>query len=150
MNAPDKSITAENPLPWNQQLKRVGWVLIVFGAIDIAYMVYCITHQINYRSSFNIFAVVGGVYLVKGNLRAVNLIAWFAAFFLTGFAGLLVVLPIVEPFGLWGTKFHIEPVQATVGLVIGVLIFVLIAWVYRELASPQMKHALQKAGIKRR
>ena len=39
-------------------LKRVGVALIVFGAIDIGVMMYCIAHQISYSSSFNLFAVI--------------------------------------------------------------------------------------------
>ena len=48
-------------------LKRVGVALIVFGAIDIGVMMYCIAHQISYSSSFNLFAVISGIYLWRGH-----------------------------------------------------------------------------------
>jgi hypothetical protein len=51
-------------------LRKTGGVLLAVGLIDIAVMIYCIANQISYSSSFNIFAVVAGVFLLLGNLRA--------------------------------------------------------------------------------
>jgi len=49
-------------------LKRIGWVLLVIGLVDIGVMVYCIANGFAYSSSLNIFAVVGGAFLVRGSL----------------------------------------------------------------------------------
>jgi hypothetical protein len=44
-------------------LRRVGISLIAFGLFDIGVMVYCIINRINYFSSFNIFAVLAGMFV---------------------------------------------------------------------------------------
>jgi hypothetical protein len=46
-------------------LKRVGAVLLAVGLIDIALMVHCIVNRISYSLSFNIVAVVAGIFLVR-------------------------------------------------------------------------------------
>jgi hypothetical protein len=55
-------------------LKCVGGVLLIVGLVDIAVMIYCIANRISYSSSFNIFAVVAGIFLLRGNLRAASLV----------------------------------------------------------------------------
>jgi hypothetical protein len=44
-------------------LRRVGISLIAFGLFDIGVMVYCIINRINYFSSFNIVAVLAGIFV---------------------------------------------------------------------------------------
>lgn len=65
-------------------LRRVGWLLVVVGALDIGVMIYCITNQIAYSSSLNVFAVVAGIFLLRGSLEAVRYVAWFSAFMFSG------------------------------------------------------------------
>ena len=48
-------------------LRRVGLVLIAFGMLDIGVMIYCIANAINYSSSFNVFAVIAGIYVGRGH-----------------------------------------------------------------------------------
>jgi hypothetical protein len=81
-------------------LKRVGLVLVVVGLIDIGIMIYCIAKKISYSSSFNIFAVVAGIFLIRGSLRAAGTVLWFATFYLTAFTSLLVASPLFLPPGL--------------------------------------------------
>ena len=65
-------------------LKRVGTVLVAVGLLDIGVMVYCVMNGISYTSSFNIAAVIGGIFLRRGSLRAASIVAWLAVLFLTG------------------------------------------------------------------
>ena len=69
-------------------LKRVGAVLLAVGLIDIAVMIYCIANRISYASSFSIFAVVAGIFLLRGSLRAASIVRRFAVFMLSGFVAL--------------------------------------------------------------
>ncbi len=66
-------------------LKKVGLALVAFGLVDIALMIYVVSHGQSYSSSFNIFAVVAGIFLLRGSLGATRLVTWFSAFMLTGF-----------------------------------------------------------------
>jgi hypothetical protein len=128
-------------------LQRAGWVLIVTGMLDVAYMIYCITHGMSYSSSFNIFAVVAGVFLLKGHLGAVRLITRLAAFMLSASLGMvLVVLPLMEPPSLWLARWHLHPVSTLSGLALMVAAMVLLFWVYRQLRAPSVVQARVAAG----
>lgn len=59
-------------------LKRVGTVLMVVGAIDIAAMIYCVASGYSYPSSLNIFALVAGIFIRRGSLRASSWVRWLA------------------------------------------------------------------------
>ena len=69
-------------------LKRVGKVLIIIGLVDIAVMIYCIANSISYSSSFNIFAVIAGVFLYRGSLRTAVITTWLSSIFIVMLAGL--------------------------------------------------------------
>jgi hypothetical protein len=45
-------------------LRRVGIPLIAFGLFDIGVMIYGLINHINYSSSFNIFAVLAGIFAI--------------------------------------------------------------------------------------
>lgn len=117
-------------------LKRVGLVLVVVGLLDIAVMAYCIATAQSYSSSFNIFAVVGGIFLLRGSLGAVRLITWFSAFMLAGLGGaLLVLFPLLKPAALWAAEFRQDPFGLSVSLGLGAAAVVLLFWVYRQLRA---------------
>jgi hypothetical protein len=44
-------------------------VLAVIGLIEIAVMIYCIVNRISCSSSFNMFAVIAGMLLMRGGLK---------------------------------------------------------------------------------
>jgi len=45
-------------------LRNVGWALLWLGVVDVGVMIYCIANNIGYSSSFNIFAIIAGVFLM--------------------------------------------------------------------------------------
>jgi hypothetical protein len=73
-------------------LRNVGWALLWLGVVDVGVMIYCIANNIGYSSSFNIFAIIAGVFLIRGSLKAARLVAWFSAFLLSAFAGIALVM----------------------------------------------------------
>ena len=81
-------------------LVRVGLVLVSVGVIDIAVMIYCIMNAIHYSSSFNIFAVVLGILLVRGNLWAASVVRFFGALFVASAIALIAFVPFVQPISL--------------------------------------------------
>jgi hypothetical protein len=128
-------------------LKRVGMVLIIVGVLDIGYMVYCIASNQSYSSSLNIFAVIAGIFLVRGSLRAARIVTWFSAFMLTGVLGAtLVVLPFLQPFDLWVTEFRLNPIGIVLLALIPPVAVVLLYWVYKQLRSPSVVQARVAAG----
>ena len=127
--------------------RRVGWALIVVGVLDIGYMVYCIVNHLSYGSSFNIFAVIAGSFLLRRNLRAAKVVTWFAALLLTGLGGVLILLPLVIPLDFWAVQLRLNPVSTPVTLAVAIAALVFVSWVYRELTSEAVVEARRSAGL---
>lgn len=128
-------------------LRRVGWTLIVGGLIDIGFMVYCIANQRSYFSSFNIIAVIAGIFLLRGSLKAARIISWLMAFFIAASAGVLVLMPFLFPFDLLLTHIKLAPATAVTGFIFVVLIPVIMVWIYRELTTAPVRAAMDEAGV---
>ena len=62
------------PASYRAILRRVGLLLIVIGVLDVGYMIYCIVNGESYSSGLNIFAIVAGIFLIRGHLGAVGLV----------------------------------------------------------------------------
>jgi len=128
-------------------LSRCGWIIIIAGVLDIGIMVWCIVNQISYASSFNIFAVIAGIFLLRGNLRAARLISFFMSFFIAGFFGILVLMPFLLPPDLVITYFKLEPTSFLLISGLWVLVMVLLVWSYRELTCPPVRAAMDKTQV---
>lgn len=131
-------------------IRRAGKVVLVVGLIDIGVMVYCIVNQISYSSSLNIFAVIAGIFLMRGSLGAVAVVRWFAAFMLAAFVCLVLAFPFLQPIGLTLAQLRLSPLSFA-GL--GVLMLALLAfpsWVLRELGREPVTLAREADGRKLR
>ncbi|GAB4174266.1 MAG: hypothetical protein Fur006_04060 [Coleofasciculaceae cyanobacterium] len=126
-------------------LKRVGIVLIAVGILDIAYMVYCISQGQNYSSSLNIPAVVAGVFLFRGSLRAVPLITEGTAILIVLLvSNLFLLLPFFTPAELLATQFRLDPVGLSMPLLVRFTTVALLCWVYTQLrATPVVAASLK-------
>jgi len=129
-------------------LKKVGRVVVIVGLLDISFMVYCFVNKISYSSSFNIFAVIAGIYLIKGSLRAAAVVRFFAAFMLACFAGMMLLLPFIEPFGLLLTRIKLAPANAALSFALVALVVAFVYWVYSQLSKEEIQTARQAAGLK--
>lgn len=128
-------------------LRRAGTVLVLVGAADITLMIYCLVHGLSYSSSLNVFAVIGGIFLIGGSLQAARIVAWFAAFVITGSAGAaLVLLPLARPADLWATQLRLDPAGTLLPLLAAFAAMALLYWVYRQLRSPVVLEARAAAG----
>ncbi|MDH5613314.1 MAG: hypothetical protein OEY66_12760 [Gammaproteobacteria bacterium] len=130
-----------------QILKKVGIALLIVGVIDIGVMIYCITNKISYSSSFNIFAVIAGIFLMKGSIRTARAVTFFGAFMLAGFIGLLVIFPFMEPFELKAITFKLRPVSTVLSYVFMFVAIGFVYWVYKSLASEPVMTARKEAGL---
>jgi hypothetical protein len=137
-----------NVMTYEYILKRTGAVLLVIGLIDIGAMMYCIVNNISYSSSFNIFAVIGGIFLMCGSLRAASTVRYFAVFMFAAFITCLVVGLFAFPLDLVWTYIHLNPKASAVWLLVVVFMLALLFWVQRELGQPVVQSAYLKAGIK--
>ena len=128
-------------------LRRVGWVLVGGGLIDVGFMIYCIANQTSYSSSFNIFAVIAGVFLLMGSLKAARIVSWFMAFFIAGFAGVLIVMPFLFPFDLLLAYAKQASLTAAAWLIFVPVLMALLIWIYRNLTSLAVLTAMDEAQI---
>lgn len=131
-------------------LKRTGTVLVAVGLFDIAVMIYCIVNRISYSSSFNIFAVIAGVFLLRGSLRAASIVRWLAAFMIAAFVSLLLAWPFMQPIDLTLTQVRLSPLSALTSLGVLVIVFALLFWLVRELGRTSILEARAAAGRKSR
>jgi hypothetical protein len=110
-------------------------------------MIFTISQGQSYSSSFNIFSVIAGVFLIYGNLGATRLITWFSAFFLAGFTGaIFLVFPFVEPFGLLVLQAKLNPIWFVTSSLMAAVVLVLLGWTYRQLRAAPVLEALKKSG----
>lgn len=129
-------------------LKRAGAVLIAVGLIDIAVMVYCIVNGVSYSSSFNIFAVIAGVFLVRGSLRTASIVRWFAVFMLASFLALLIGFPFTQPLDLTLTELRLNPFVSLGSLGVVTTVLAMLFWLYRQLGLAPIQAAHVAAGRK--
>jgi hypothetical protein len=127
---------------YRSSLRVVGITLILIGVLDIGWMIWCIAHQQSYSSSFNIFAVIAGILLVRGGLRTANVVAYFSAFMLSGFIGALLVFPLLMPLDLMLTYLRIYPASFSISLLVATSVLVLLGWIYRRLTAPHVMVAI--------
>ena len=128
-------------------LKKVGLALLIFGFADIAFMIYCFTHGQGYSSSFNIFAVIAGIFLLRGHLGTAKLVTTFTAFMLGAFIGsILFVYPFLMPIGLVLVHIKTSPIIAIALFLFVPFVLGFLAWVYRALRSAWVLEALSTAG----
>lgn len=131
---------------YRANLKRVGIVLIAVGILDIAYWIYCISQGQSYSSIFNIPAVVAGVFLLRGSLRAVHIVIWFAAFTLSNFLSLLILLPFLQPAELWAIQFRLDLVGLLMLLLVRITVITVLFWIYTQLRAAPVVSASIRDG----
>ena len=128
-------------------LRRVGLALVIVGVLDIGYMAYCITNNQSYSSSLNIFAVIAGIFLIRGSLQATRILTWFCAFLLAGVLGAtLLILPFIQPFGLWAMEYRLNPTSMVLLVLSLSATITFLFWVYKQLRSPSVMQARVAAG----
>lgn len=131
-------------------LKRVGWVLLAVGLIDISVMIYCIVNNIKYSSSFNIFAVIAGFLLLRGSLGTASLVRWFSVFMLAASVTGLIAWPFFQPFDLTFTQIRLYPGAFVTTAAVFALLLGILYWLVRELGREPIQAAITNSGRKLR
>lgn len=135
--------STENPF------KKVGVALLVIGVVDIILMIYCIINQIGYSSSFNIFAVIVGILLLKGSVktaRIARIARWLSVFFFIMFIGIIIGASLLMPFDLLKLQIKLNTWSAIVFFLFMTFFLYFLIWIYRQLSSPHALRRLAQAG----
>jgi hypothetical protein len=109
-------------------------------------MVYCIVNGLSYSSSFNVFAVFAGYFVMQGNVRAIRWVTFFAAFLSATFVTLLIVLPIVVPMSDISDAFERSPIGLALSSLFSLAAVILTIWTYQQLRRPPVVDVLVKEG----
>lgn len=134
--------------PHIRTLRRTGMVLVAVGALDIAVMLYCIVNGISYSSSLNVFAVLAGVFLMRGSLVAAGLVRWISVFFLAALCTLTIAWPILQPIDLTLTQIRANPMSAALSALLLVTLTGFLFWLQGALGRPSVIVATETAGKK--
>jgi hypothetical protein len=135
-----------------ETFKKAGILLIAIGLLDICWMIEAIIERVNYASSLNIFAIIAGVSLIRGNMSAVRYTRWNVALILSlVIAGIFVlpfVGPVVEPPELFKIRFKLNPWSIIISSVLFFSIVSLLCAVHYLLNRKESLDALKQAGFK--
>lgn len=129
-------------------LRRTGLALLIVGSVDIAAWLVCLALDVPYVASFNIFAALGGVFLLRGSLRAASIVRRMAVSMLALMAALVLASPLLQPPGLTLAMAKAHAGLAALGGVLLVFTVALMAWLARELGTPPVRSAIAAAGLK--
>jgi hypothetical protein len=130
-------------------LYRLGTVLISIGLIDIAVMFYCIAHDKGYASSFNVLAVIAGVFLMRGSLKTARIVGEASSFLLAAFCGMLLMVPVMVPVSYVVAELRVRPISSVAMFVLSVALLVFLWKARQVLTATPVVNAIQIAGLKR-
>lgn len=132
-------------------LRRVGAVLLAAGLITLAALALDMFQGMAaFIAGPSLVAVVGGVGLWRGSLRAALGVRWVAAFLLAAGLGLLFFLPLMQPFSLTFAQLRLGQGPSLSLLAAAVLGVLWLAWVVWQLGRAPIDTARTDAGLKPR
>ncbi len=107
--------------------------MLVFGLLDIGVMIYCIANDVSYSSSFNLFAVISGIYLYRGHPWYVKWVTRATGFYAAAFCTMVLISPVLFPVDLGLLQLRLHPVDVAVAALVTIGVVTFLTWVYREL-----------------
>jgi len=132
----------------NNPFQKVGIALLVIGIMDIGYMIYSIFNGFSYTSSFNIFAVVAGIFLIRGNLIAALITRFFVTFFAALVFGIVILYFYLTPIDLIMVQIKLQSTSIlSFALILSCVIAILI-WMCIQFSTSESIQAFIGGGYK--
>lgn len=131
-----------------QILHRAGVVLLVVGAVDIAYLIWCLSTGASYSYSMTIPAVIAGILLMRGSLKAASALIWIAAILLP-MAIASGAMSLMQPLDLTLTELRLAPATHFGAALPLVLFCGLLYWLLQQLGRQPVQAAIQSTGRKK-
>jgi hypothetical protein len=132
----------------NNPFRKVGIALLVIGIMDIGYMIYSIFNGFSYTSSFNIFAVVAGIFLIRGNLIAALITRFFVTFFAALVFGVVILYFYLTPIDLIMVQIKLQSTSIlSFALILSCVIAILI-WMCIQFSTSESIQAFIGGGYK--
>ena len=132
-------------------LRRVGAVLLAAGLITLAALALkSFQGMAAFTAGPGLVAVVAGVGLWRGNLRAALGVRWLAAFLLAAGLSLLFFLPLMQPFSLTFAQLRLGQGPSLSLLAAAVLGVLGLGWIVWQLGRAPIDAARTDAGLQPR
>ena len=129
-------------------LMPVSLVLLAVGLLDGATILYSAWTGKAYTSNFYVFALIGAIFLGRGNLFAASVATVAAAFFISALVGMAAIIPVYMPQALIHCYLQQAPGPIIGSMVRSGLMIVLLIWILRRLRHPVVLRALAESGAK--
>ena len=110
-------------------------------------MVWCIANQRSYHSSLNIFAVIAGVLLVRGNLKVARWAAMGLSLLMAAGATMLMTFEFMFPLGYWMAVIRDGGISGIASYLITIALLGLLFWLRSQLYRPEVIHAQTENAI---
>lgn len=135
-------------LTYQQIMNRVGSVLLIAGLLDLLFSLWQATTSGHFVIKFNLLAILCGVFLLKGSLRAAWVTRWLAVISLVAITGNVLLLPLGEPVALTLAKFRLMTADMLMATGFVAALLVLAVWVMRQLGKAPVRAATEESGGK--
>ena len=128
--------------------RKVGIALLVIGILDIGYMIYSIFNGFSYTSSFNIFAVVAGIFLIRGNLIAALITRFFVTFFAAVVFGIVILYFYLMPIDLIMVQIKLQGTSMLSAALILSCVIAILIWMCIQFSTSESIQAFIHGGYK--
>lgn len=123
-------------------------ILLGAAAFDIAWMVWRVAGGADYSYSMTILAVIGGVLLLRGSLKAAFFLVWIASLLLP-LAVASGAMALLQPVDLTLTRLRLDA-SGQIAAALPLLVFcVALYWLRTELLRQPVQAAMLIAGRRR-
>jgi glucan phosphoethanolaminetransferase (alkaline phosphatase superfamily) len=135
-------------------LKRLGFVLAALGVLGFLGLGWSIGEKtfelhLELRPGF-ICALIAGILLLFGSLRAASVIRWLAIFFACGLVFAGVLAPVYVPLGLLLTELRLKPEAIIEPAAVALPLFLLLLLVIHQLSQEPIVAACRAVGVRMR
>jgi hypothetical protein len=110
-------------------------------------MIWCIANQRSYHSSLNIFAVIAGILLVRGNLKVARWVTMGLSLLLAAGVTMLVTIEFMFPLGYRMAVIREGGIGGIVSFLITIALLGLLFWLRSQLYRPEVIHAQTESAI---
>ena len=128
--------------------RKVGIALLIIGSLDIGYMIYSIFNGFSYTSSFNIFAVVAGIFLIRGNLIAALITRFFVTFFVAAVFGIVILYFYLMPIDLIMVQIKLQSTSILSFALIFSCVSAILIWMCIQFSTSESIQAFIDGGYK--
>ena len=135
-------------MPEHQRIRRrVAGALVALGSVSLIYMIAAANLGWPSLTGITLLGLVIGLALRWGPLSTTRKMTWCLALWLTVYAGMSLVLPLVEPWGVTLAKFRADPLGQSLWTVYRLALIAFLVWAYLALRRPAVREALANRGV---